>query len=302
MRGVARELAAAGLGRLRPLPAYEPPAAFASPIAWRRTLEGKEAYLAPAVRGRFFRVERNDGSPAWLLRRLETAGAKAISPLVDLTNYFTFDLGRPLHVFDADKLEGDLTIRRARAGEALLALDENEYRLRESDLVIADGKGGGRAVAIGGVMGGLETGVTQATRRVFLEAALFDPETVAPDRPPPRESTRRPGVALSAGWIPSPLLWGEKLAAGMILRLCGGEASKAAGYGAPKGQGKAVFLPAGYTARLSGARIPPRPPAPPLRGPSASRSRPSRRAEPRVRPRPGGRGGRPRLPSAELAQ
>ena len=167
-------------GACAPLPAYEPPAAFASPIAWRRTLEGKEAYLAPAVRGRFFRVERNDGSPAWLLRRLETAGAKAISPLVDLTNYFTFDLGRPLHVFDADKLEGDLTIRRARAGEALLALDENEYRLRENDLVIADGKSGGAGGRYRRASwAGWETGVTQATRRVFLEAALFDPETVA---------------------------------------------------------------------------------------------------------------------------
>ena len=254
VRGVARELVAAGFGALRPLPPYDPPTHGKSPLAWLCTLAKRDLHLAPAVRGRYFRIDNNDTSPAWLQRRLKVAGTKVISPLVDLTNYFTFDLGRPLHVFDAEKLQGAMTIRRAKAGETVLALDEIEYCLTSDDIVIADGKNGERAVAIAGVMGGLETGVTPDTREVFLEAALFSQESVA-------FSGRRHGIDSEArrrferGIDPQSLIWGERLAAGMILRLCGGTASAVTGYGAIQKTRKAISLPYDAVQKISGAKI-----------------------------------------------
>ena len=255
VRGIARELAAAGYGVVRPLPPYNPPTTGKSPLAWHCTLSKSDLHLAPAVRGRYFSIEQNATSPEWLRRRLAVAGTKVISPLVDLTNYFTFDLGRPLHVFDADKLTGAMTIRRARKGESVLALDEVEYQLTPADIVIADGKNGERAVAIAGVMGGLETGVTAETKNVFLEAAFFDHESVA-------FSGRRHGIDSEArrrferGIDPQSLIWGERLAAGMILRLCGGTASAVTGYGTPAKTRPAIALPDNAVHRVSGAKIP----------------------------------------------
>ena len=255
VRGIARELAAAGYGKVRPLPPYDPPATGKSPLAWQCTLAKSDLHLAPAVRGRYFSIESNATSPEWLRRRLATAGTKVISPLVDLTNYFTFDLGRPLHVFDADKLHGAMTIRRARTGESVLALDEVEYKLTPDDIVIADGKNGARAVAIAGVMGGLETGVTAETKNVFLEAAFFDHEAIA-------FSGRRHGIDSEArrrferGIDPQSLIWGERLAAGMILRLCGGTASAVTGYGNLAKTRPAIALPHDAVEKISGAKIP----------------------------------------------
>ena len=120
------------------------------------------------MRGRYFSIEQNATSPEWLRRRLAVAGTKVISPLVDLTNYFTFDLGRPLHVFDADKLTGAMTIRRARKGESVLALDEVEYQLTPADIVIADGKNGERAVAIAGGYGRIRNRRYSRNKKCFF--------------------------------------------------------------------------------------------------------------------------------------
>src|SRR5262249_39711403 len=123
VHGIARDLAAAGLGRLLPFDRSPVPGRFASPIAWRRDLPEGKADACPYVVGRYFRNVHNGPSPRWLQDRLTAIGLRPISALVDITNLVTFDLGRPLHVFDADRLASDLTMRLAREGEVIAALD-----------------------------------------------------------------------------------------------------------------------------------------------------------------------------------
>ena len=130
MRGVARDLAAAGLGRLVRFEAPRVASAGASPVKWLRDLPADQQYLCPYVAGKTFSGVTNGPSPAWLQERLRSIGLRPISALVDITNFVTFDLGRPLHVFDADKLRGDLTMRLARDGEEVLALDEKNLPAR----------------------------------------------------------------------------------------------------------------------------------------------------------------------------
>ena len=175
IRGIARDLAAAGLGKLKPLATAKPAAKSApfSPIAWRNDVPA----LCPWVLGRFIARVRNPPSPAWLARRLTAIGLRPISALVDITNYFAYDLGRPLHVFDADKIDGGtLTIRRGLPGESLLALDGNTHGITAEDIVIADASG---VISLAGIMGGQSTAVNAATTNVFVECALFDPVRVA---------------------------------------------------------------------------------------------------------------------------
>src|SRR5690606_13195155 len=176
VRGVARDLAAAGVGRLKPVNFDPVPGRFESPIRWRRDFPEGAGGACPLVVGRYFRNLRNGPSPKWLQDRLTAIGLRPISALVDITNYVTFDLGRPLHVFDAAKLSGDLTMRFARAGEEILALDGKTYRLDPSMVVIADECG---VHGIGGVMGGELSGCTPETTEMFLEVALFDPARIA---------------------------------------------------------------------------------------------------------------------------
>jgi len=129
VRGIARDLAAAGLGRLRPVDLGPVPGGFDSPVRWQRDLPPGAGDACPLVVGRYFRKLKNGPSPAWLRDRLAAIGLRPISALVDITNYVTYDLGRPLHMFDADALAGDPTMRFARPGEEILALDGRTYRL-----------------------------------------------------------------------------------------------------------------------------------------------------------------------------
>ncbi len=221
VRGIARDLAAAGMGRLKDLDLTPVAGSFESPIRWHIEPGAAEAYC-PAVAGRYFRGVTNCESPAWLKRRLEAIGLRPISALVDITNYVTFDLNRPLHVFDADKVAGDVTMRMARPGEEVLALDGKTYGLDGETLVIADET---VPEAIAGIMGGEESGCTRETRNVFLEVALFDPISVA-------RAGRRLGLSSDAryrferGIDPRSLEWGVEVAARLILEICGGEASR----------------------------------------------------------------------------
>jgi len=222
VRGIARDLAAAGLGRLKPLNAPAVPGTYDSPINWRRDLPADRDAACPYVAGRHFRGVANGPSPTWMQQRLRAVGLRPISALVDITNYVTHDLGRPLHVFDAAKLQGDPTMRFARAGESLLALDGRTYALDETMLVIADEAG---PQAIGGIMGGEPTGCGDDTTEVFLEVALFDPILVA-------ETGRTLGIHSDArhrferGVDPESADWGVEVAARLIAELCGGEASR----------------------------------------------------------------------------
>jgi phenylalanyl-tRNA synthetase beta chain len=221
IRGIARDLAATGIGSLKPFAHGETPAAFDTPIQWNRAL-GDHGDACPMVVGRAFRNVTNTASPQWLQDRLRAIGLRPISALVDITNYVTFDLGRPLHVFDIDKLSGDaLTMRFAKPGEKIEALDGKTYTLDDQMTVIGDGAG---AQAIAGVMGGEKTGCTEDTTSVFLEVALFDPiQTAATGRKLGIESDAR--YRFERGVDPASAFWGADAATALILELCGGEAS-----------------------------------------------------------------------------
>lgn len=223
VRGIARDLAAAGVGTLKPFTAAEPVAAsFESPVQWQRDFPAGGEDACPMVVGRYFRGLKNGPSPDWMQQRLRAIGLRPISALVDITNYVTFDLGRPLHVFDAARLEGGrLTMRFAREGESIQALDGKEYALSDGMTVIADGRG---IHGIAGIMGGEASGCTAETSEVFLEVALFDPvRTAATGRKLGIESDARYRFERSVD--PQSALWGAEVAARLILDLCGGEAS-----------------------------------------------------------------------------
>ncbi len=239
VRGIARDLAAAEIGRLKPLaerwyegksdgaPAGDPvPGNFPCPITVR--LEGPDAAACPLFLGRLVRGVRNGPSPPWLHSRLEAIGLRPISVLVDITNFMTFDLGRPLHVFDADKVKGDLTVRAARVGENLGALNGRSYALDPDMTVIADETG---ALSLGGVIGGESTGCTEATVNVYIEAALFDPvRTAATGRRLNLQSDAR--YRFERGLDPDFVAPGLEMATRLILALCGGTPSAVAVSGA----------------------------------------------------------------------
>jgi phenylalanyl-tRNA synthetase beta chain len=221
---VARDLAAAGIGKLKPLAAAETvEGTFESPVQWKRDFPKGREDACPMVVGRYFRGLKNGPSPDWMQRQLLAIGLRPISALVDITNYVTFDLGRPLHVFAADKLEGGaLTMRLARTGERIMALDGKEYELDENMTCIADAKG---VHGIAGVMGGEESGCTGDTTEMFLEVALFDPiRTAATGRKLGIESDARYRFERTVD--PASALWGAEAAARLVLEICGGEASE----------------------------------------------------------------------------
>ena len=153
VRGIARDLAAAGIGTLKPLAVPQVEGSFASPIAIRI----EDSSGCPAFFGRAVRGVRNGPSPDWMQRRLKSAGQRPISALVDITNYVMLDLGRPAHAYDIAKLDGALIARAARDGEKVLALNEKEYTLDPSMTVIADER---QVHDIGGIMGGDDSGVS----------------------------------------------------------------------------------------------------------------------------------------------
>jgi len=170
VRGIARDLAARGLGTLQPAATADIEGQFTCPVGIsidKDTTENGCHVFA----GRLIRGVQNGPSPAWLQDRLRAIGLRPISALVDITNFFTYDRNRPLHVFDADKMAGDLRVHRAQGGETLTGLDEKEYTFGPGQVVISDDTG---IESIGGIMGGLATGCTEETVNVFLEAAVWD--------------------------------------------------------------------------------------------------------------------------------
>src|SRR5919106_1626407 len=166
VRGIARDLAAAGLGSLKPLNVPVIEGSFDNPVEIR--IEDPEG--CPAFYGRTVRGLTNGASPEWMQRRLKAAGQRPISALVDITNYVMLDLGRPSHAYDLKELKGAVVARRARDGETVMALNEKEYRLEASMTVIADAN---EVHDIGGIMGGEHSGVTEGTTDVVLEVAYF---------------------------------------------------------------------------------------------------------------------------------
>ena len=249
VHGVARDLSAAGLGTLKPFEPEKIPGTFDSPLKWQRKDVGDACPLAV---GRYFRNVKNGPSPQWLQERLTAIGLRPISALVDITNYVTYDLNRPLHVFDADKVKGHPTMRMARAGEKVMALDGFEYELEPGMVVISDDE---RVEAIGGVMGGEYSGVTNETRNVFLESALFDAVNTA-------RTGRKLGIHSDAryrferGVDPESADWGIEIGAKLVLELCGGEASHVTRAGERPEWHRKVTFRTNRVATLGGIEVP----------------------------------------------
>lgn len=223
VRGIARDLAAAGLGKLKENTLINNIAGtFESLVKWEKDFKGDEEYICPGVAGRYFKNVVNKESPLWLQQRLKAIGLRPISSLVDITNYITYDLGRPLHVYDADKIKGNLKMRFAKEKETCLTLDEAKYECRTDMIVIADND---KLHGIGGVMGGLDSGCSLDTKNVFLEVALFDPISVTKaGRYLKLQSDAR--YRFERGIDSSSIDWGVQAATKMIIDLCGGEVSK----------------------------------------------------------------------------
>ena len=187
VHGIARDLAAADMGKLKDASIKPVKGAFPCPV--RVTLDfGATPSLCPAFALRLVRGVKNGPSPDWLQRRLTAIGLRPINALVDITNFITYDRGRPLHVFDAAKVRGNLVVRRARAGETLLALDGKSYALDESICVIADEDG---VESLAGIMGGEKTGCSAATTDVLIEFGVVGPAEHRADRPQARHQFRR---------------------------------------------------------------------------------------------------------------
>jgi phenylalanyl-tRNA synthetase beta chain len=249
VRGVARDLAAAGIGTLLPWSPAPVAPAFTGGPRWR--IDWPEA--CPWIIGRTIRGVRNGPSPAWLADRLTAIGLRPINTLVDITNFFTFDLGRPLHVFDVDKLAGDTLTLRAGQGETFRGLHGKDVTVTPEDCVIADAAG---VQSLAGVVGGEASGCDADTTSVFVECALFDPVRVA-------LTGRRHQIVSDArqrferGIDPSLLPAATEAATRMILDLCGGEPGEVVRAGAEPAWQRDASMRFARLAGLGGAEIPP---------------------------------------------
>jgi phenylalanyl-tRNA synthetase beta chain len=250
--GIARDLAAAGLGRLKSGAVTAVPGKFPSPIRVHLNFPDAAANACPLFAGRLIRNVKNGPSPEWVQRRLRAIGLRPISALVDVTNLMSYDRGRPLHVFDASKLSGDLQARLAKDGETLLALDGKSYTLDAEMCVIADNAA---ARGIAGVMGGEETGCTFDTTDVFVESALFDPIRTA-------ATGRKLGILSDAryrferGVDPEFVVPGLELATKWILEFCGGEPSEIVVAGGVPAWRRQISFSAAAVTRLAGLEMP----------------------------------------------
>src|SRR6185312_10498631 len=248
VRGIARDLAAAGIGSLKPLGVPQIEGSFPCPIPI--SIEDPDG--CPAFFGRALRGVTNGASPEWMQRRLKSAGQRPISALVDITNYVMLDLGRPAHAYDMAKLSGGLTARAAREGERVLALNEREYELQPFMTVIADNA---QVHDIGGIMGGEDSGVSPETSDVMLEIAYFTPERIA-----------RTGQALGLtsdarsrferGVDPAFLEDGLAILTGLILDICGGEPSAALRVGNAPVDKRTITFNFDRTRALGGIEVP----------------------------------------------
>lgn len=247
--GIARDLAAAGLGRLKDIGIASVPGRFANPVEIR--LGAPDA--CPTFAGRLIKGVKNGPSPAWLQQRLLSVGLRPISVLVDITNLITYDRARPLHVYDAAKLSGGfLEARLGREGESVPALDGKTYAATPEICVIADGSG---AIGLGGVMGGESTGCSEATTDVFVESAWFDPiRTAQTGRALVISSDAQ--YRFARGVDPQSLVPGLELATRLILDLCGGEASEVTLVGDAPASPAAVTFDRAYVKKLAGLDIP----------------------------------------------
>ena len=247
--GIARDLAASGLGTLKPRATPSFAVEGETPVDLKIDLD--DARLCPGFALRLVRGVKNGPSPKWMQQRLLAIGLRPISALVDITNYMTFDQGRPMHVFDAAKVKGNLVVRRAKDGETVLALDEREYKLNPSNVIISDDNG---VESIGGIMGGEHSGCDENTTDVLIESALWDPMNIA-------KSGRSLGIITDAryrferGVDPEYMVPGLERTTELVLACCGGTAAKAKVEGYKGYDAKIVDFPLSEVKRLTGLEV-----------------------------------------------
>ena len=250
VHGIARDLAAAGLGKLKGDVIAPVKGAGATPV---KVILDQDADK-PFCNGfalRLVKGVKNGPSPKWLQQRLTAIGLRPINALVDITNYVTFDYGRPLHVFDAAKVQGNLTVRAAKDGETVLALDQREYKLSDNHYVIADEKG---VESIAGIMGGEHSGCDENTTDVLIESALWDARMIA-------RTGRELGIITDAryrferGVDPEMMASGVELATKMVLDFCGGEPTETETVGYTPYSPRAIEFPVSEVKRLTGLEV-----------------------------------------------
>ncbi len=252
VRGVARDLAAAGLGTLTRDPVKPVKGAFKNTVPIKLEFSKDTNSACPLFAGRLIRGVKNGPSPDWLRQRLRAIGLRPINTLVDITNYISYDRARPLHVYDADRLEGAVRARLGKKGESFLALDGKTYNVDEEMCVIADDA---RVLGLGGVVGGEETGCTEETTNVFIESAYFDPKrTARTGRTLNIQSDAR--FRFERGIDPLSVLPGIELATRMILDTCGGEVSQVSVTGRTPKPNRPFKFDVGLIERLSGLSLP----------------------------------------------
>jgi phenylalanyl-tRNA synthetase beta chain len=248
VHGIARDLFAADMGKFND-PAIKPvKGEFPCPVQ----VKVEDATLCPGFALRLVRGVKNGPSPEWLQKRLTSIGLRPINALVDITNFMTFDRGRPLHVFDAKKVKGNLTVRRARAGESLLALDGRTYNLDPSICVIADEHG---VESLAGIMGGETSGCDENTTDVLIESALWNEINIA-------QTGRKLGINSDAryrferGVDPAFMVPGLELATQLVMEMCGGTPSENIVVGDRYGEDRVIDFPLSEVKRLAGLEVP----------------------------------------------
>lgn len=248
VHGIARDLAAADMGKFKD-PTIKPiKGEFPCPV--KVTVE--DAALCPGFALRLVRGVKNGPSPEWLQKRLTAIGLRPINALVDITNFMTFDRARPLHVFDAKKVKGNLVVRRARDGESLLALDGRTYNLDPAICVIADEHG---VESLAGIMGGEASGCDETTTDVLIESALWNEINIA-------QTGRKLGINSDAryrferGVDPAFMVPGLELATKLVMEMCGGTPSETVVVGKAFGDDRLIEFPITEVKRLSGIEVP----------------------------------------------
>jgi phenylalanyl-tRNA synthetase beta chain len=252
VRGIARDLAAAGLGTLKPGPKLgKVEGAFDCPVDIRLELEGDAITACPVFAGRYVKGVKNGPSPAWLQQRLKAIGLRPISALVDMTNYISMDRGRPLHVYDADKVKGAIRARLGKNGEQFLGLDGKTYTADDTMCVIADDTG---PLGFGGIMGGEDSGCTETTTNVLIESAYFDPlRTASTGRKAQLQTDAR--YRFERGVDPAFVVPGLDMATDMVLKLAGGKPSRMKLAGKPPVKETVLTLDFGRIEKLGGLAL-----------------------------------------------
>ncbi len=252
VRGIARDLAAAGLGTLKPEPKLKGvEGTFDCPVEIKLDFPADAADACPVFAGRYLKGVKNGQSPNWMQQRLKAVGLRPINALVDVTNYISMDRGRPLHVYDADKLSGAIRARLGREGESFEGLDGRKHDVDGSMCVIADDRA---VLGLGGILGGEDTGCSEETKNVLIECAYFDPLRTA-------ATGRKAGIISDAryrferGVDPAFVLPGLDLATSLMMDVAGGTPSKARIAGEPPVKVVTVDFDMGLIAKLAGIRL-----------------------------------------------